>query len=810
MANKPAPTTHYEPNFGSEMTPWIAAHLAYTLAADGLSVFPVGLSRSADGHSIAKRPLTKRGHLDALRVSHSDEFGGFGPMVYDAFERGCTWLRENEYLGVGCYVGDAGYLVLDLDTHNPAKDGVELASELGFRSNVVTFTPSGGQHLFFAKRDKSFAVGNAVPKEWQGYLDIRGDAGWVVAPGTTTPIGDWIISTEQQRWEAPDLCPVELWERLSPPAVRTDSGSIILAPAERADADRKPCGFVATLALTLREELRLCQNGGRHEAMIRALVRLASSLAEGHHGISAVKNAYRMEWLKIVNDPGRAIEFDRAWSGALDYVSAEQYGLYHGDPCVAGGSFDLSGVGVAAPVLESGSVPTLVEPTDSAFWSAHPLLEWCNQAGLVAVAPREALLGAALARCAAEISPTFVVESPMGIGYSSLNIMTMIVGGSGSGKTTAQAIVDSSYPWYTLADAPLSGEGLVKAFLRKPSKDEMDSENPPRLLQGTGYTQAHWARLAIIDEFQTLHEARNRGGNTISGIMRSMWNGGAVALTYSGDGKSLYLEPYQYRWCASVGVQPSFAPQLFSGEDAGDTQRYLWFNAGLGIVADSIDIDAMDTKPPRLDAFINLDRWRNGVAEPGAWTASGRRAHKTIPVAAEVKREIRVHQVEVMRTANGDPEAHVTQVRLRVAALLALTVDRDSVTVDDWVLAGLITGLSSRRREQQRDSMNAQSIARAESQGKMDAVREEAGERHKTDKLARGLVKLIVRHRDSGKCPDGCSRGCLVRYAGRNTEFVDEAISLAVTRGLVVESQREAHGSKTGQSVSAWTALWDR
>ena len=79
----------------------------------------------------------------------------------------------------------SGFTVVDLDIKN-GKDGVAAYKDLGLDpddAGTVVKTASGGLHLYFDCFD---GVGNSVDKLAPG-IDIRGDDGYVIAPG---PIGE--------------------------------------------------------------------------------------------------------------------------------------------------------------------------------------------------------------------------------------------------------------------------------------------------------------------------------------------------------------------------------------------------------------------------------------------------------------------------------------------------------------------------------------------------------------------------------------------------------------------------------------------
>lgn len=104
------------------------------------------------------------------------------------------WRDARSPVGIECvkalgYRPGPKYIVLDIDDKD-GKCGSERLAELEeqFGKLPVTAyaqTASGGRHIWF---EKDQPVGNHPLAEG---IDVRADDGWVVAPGTRTPWGNW-------------------------------------------------------------------------------------------------------------------------------------------------------------------------------------------------------------------------------------------------------------------------------------------------------------------------------------------------------------------------------------------------------------------------------------------------------------------------------------------------------------------------------------------------------------------------------------------------------------------------------------------
>lgn len=187
--------------------------LAMEWLARGIPAFPVEIYEQ-DGR-VQKRPLTKNGHRDA---SPDPE------VVRDMFVQANP--RFGGVLAVGLVPGAGGFVVLDPDVKD-GQDGPGFADSLGIPPGWMIITASGGQHRWFRKPDPTIRYSNRTPEDWHGFIDIRADNGWVVAPGTATEWGTW---AEVEPWPAdgPPEAPRAVLEAL------TEAG----APGDPTEAHR--------------------------------------------------------------------------------------------------------------------------------------------------------------------------------------------------------------------------------------------------------------------------------------------------------------------------------------------------------------------------------------------------------------------------------------------------------------------------------------------------------------------------------------------------------------------------------------------
>lgn len=186
--------------------------LARQWAEAGVPTFPIGISWDVKKKATNKRPLC-RGGFRAGTVDPAE--------LEQLFDEAATWIRNgpDEVLRVGLWPGKAGVVVVDIDVKND-KDGRVVVDYYDLPPTFEVFTASGGSHRWYRKRDVEAEIGNAFDKV-EG-VEIRGDAGFVVAPGVVTPWGAWETSDEFP--EDVTECPQSLWGDLDRSGARGRSG----------------------------------------------------------------------------------------------------------------------------------------------------------------------------------------------------------------------------------------------------------------------------------------------------------------------------------------------------------------------------------------------------------------------------------------------------------------------------------------------------------------------------------------------------------------------------------------------------------
>jgi len=186
-------------------------------AAFGWYVFPC--------ESNEKRPLTDHGYQDAIR----------GEATIRA------WWAKWPQANIGIATGASGLVVVDCDVKHGAlglESWRELRAELDLDDNTPTVeTPSGGLHVYYAAGEHT--VRCSAGRLGEG-LDVRAQGGYVVAPPSVTPAGDygWALGCRPKERELLPLPPA-LAERLAEPKERETRPVPARTPADlRAEAAR--------------------------------------------------------------------------------------------------------------------------------------------------------------------------------------------------------------------------------------------------------------------------------------------------------------------------------------------------------------------------------------------------------------------------------------------------------------------------------------------------------------------------------------------------------------------------------------------
>lgn len=176
--------------------------------------------------------------------------------------------KRNTNIGIAC---GNGLVVVDLDVHDPVNaNGLDnwpkLLADTGIQleeSPLRVRTPSGGMHLYFSTGDADWR--NEASKLAPG-IDVRGDGGYVVAPGGPGEY-KWIAGFDPNA-ELPVL-PVELIPQRNEPVEQTE----VREPRTMREAN--------TLMVEMLVDLRTAVESTRNDTLNKAAYVGGSLVAEG-------------------------------------------------------------------------------------------------------------------------------------------------------------------------------------------------------------------------------------------------------------------------------------------------------------------------------------------------------------------------------------------------------------------------------------------------------------------------------------------------------------------------------------------------
>lgn len=632
------------------MTPVHPMTLAIEWATRGIPAFPVAIKRTEVG-ALSKRPLTNNGHFDASTDTE---------VVRDLFVQFADRVRDDEVLAVGLRPGPAGYVVLDADRHGDV-DGVEFYASLGLPPTWVVDTGGHGEHHWFRK-PAGATYANSIPDAWKATdddgkrvsrgVDVRADSGWIVAPGVSTPWGDW---TPRSEWPGP-LAPLP------------DHVAGILAPA---GADGEGTGSVPIGVLTDKNrdlihhhDLSVLDYVTEHHGAHSPAVRRRGDTGAPYLTVVRPGKAARDGFSATIGyaEPGALYVFSTSWPGLDTYAFLYPLGR------------DLLGATTEWVAPEDPAPPVDVATGEvldvASLFDATPTLQHIRTAALARNRSPVATLVGALVLVSTAAGTRWLLPPVVG-SPASLNLLAVFAGGTGAAKSSTASLCRELVPKATglLYDHPPgTGEGLIAVFLG--AKPDPDGSLP----------MVRDKVFVYVDEYAQMAEQSNRPGNTFMSIMRSMAMGEAVGNGNADTAKRRRLARRSYRLGMIVGVQPKMSGDLLSANAMalGTPQRFLWCS----IAKPNLDDTPDDPGPLDWDVpsqYLLTEALEGLVIE-------------TEPVLIEYPDDI-VAYVRAMDRAEDLPDiaAHATLLRLKVAAALAMLHGRwGYFTHWDWAAAGVL------------------------------------------------------------------------------------------------------------------------
>lgn len=544
---------------------------------------------------------------------------------------------------------------------------------------------------------------------------------------------------------------------------------------EHGTHDLRPKWFDATMT-RLREQLDA--GIARHDSFCAALCSVTREVEAGAFRADTALLAMIPLWEQVTRGEGREAEFAEmlAWAvGQLDTERSRAEVAEKRDRLTRPRSDDivLVGQGTAADKDQGGVL------LPAAFWDERPALGHIRDAALARMTPPDAVLHSVLARVAALSSHTLELP-PIVAGAVGLSYMTMIVGRSGGGKSTAVSTARDLVPAPAnskVADnLPIgSGEGLAEILYDWVMEPDPDTGKKVKVRR-----QIRHQAIVAVDEGSMLADLGQRKGSTVLTTLRSIYTHGTIGNTNASTENRRIVHGDQYVFGLVVGIQPELAGPLFDPAEvsAGTPQRFTWvwcFDPAL-----SPEIrpwpGELDWSPAESTALNKLER----VIQ------KGRAVRHRMPVPDEIAYEIRCHIADHRRDDTADQlDAHIMLQRLKIAALLGMLDQRLEVSHDDWRLSGLVVDTSLAVRSHVRALLVA--AERRTERASTDRLirREEASEDAAITRALASASRSVARvvHRDGHVTRRTVSRAIASKH--RQLVSVEDVIARAVGDGLI-------------------------
>ena len=269
--------------------PHVNLDTALALAAAGLLVFPASVSTNAKGEGWDKKPW----------------IGGWQSKATTDPTQIRQWWQTYPNAVPGIELGRSGLVVLDGDRHGGPDGVTALNKTLGGDTlpHPISFTAGGGEHHIFRQPTSGEPLGNGTGSLPKG-VDVRGQGGWIVAPGSIRPDGKaW-----QSDPEAPSL--PKAFSSGTIPTIPEHIVGLIRTPPSRMSNIAPP----SQSAISQRAVTLVAPPTGRvllyGKALLDGICSEVASARKGERNKTLNACSYRA---------GRAVA-----SGALDRIVAEQ------------------------------------------------------------------------------------------------------------------------------------------------------------------------------------------------------------------------------------------------------------------------------------------------------------------------------------------------------------------------------------------------------------------------------------------------------------------------------------------------------
>jgi hypothetical protein len=359
-----------------------------------------------------------------------------------------------------------------------------------------------------------------------------------------------------------------------------------------------------------------------------------------------------------------------------------------------------------------------------------------------------------------------------------LNLYTVLVGGSGSGKDAAisagKDCLDVSQGIDFRQIGLGSGEGILDQFVEFMPADKAKGED-------ARIEQHSTSVLFTNPEIETVSALKGRSGATLMPMLRDAWMGSGLGFAYANQQRRLYIIEHAYRLGLILGCQPTSAGVLLDESCVGTPQRFLWLPVH--------DPMAPDKAPPAPEMGPwRLPQWhmaRNGKVEIG--------------LCEEAWEAIDNGRLERLRgtQAPDSPDGHSLAAREKVGAILAILLGRTAVDSHIWSMAGVVATVSQQTREDAAAVIAGEARRRNVAQGEAEGHRQDVV----ADVLAEKAIRRVVASLNGKISFDWVTRADLrKRVTSRDRKYFDDAIERLVADG-VIETEEVSYRGQVGLKI---------
>lgn len=368
------------------------------------------------------------------------------------------------------------------------------------------------------------------------------------------------------------------------------------------------------------------------------------------------------------------------------------------------------------------------------------------------------------------------------MGRGSLNLYAAVIGEPGDGKTTgADAAVEMTPAKNSdFRDCmPLgSGEGIAEVFMGWADEDTGNRVTKATKTANVGDPEMVRVRKQVrhnaffaCDEGERLTQIAARQGSTVEETLRSAAMGGVLGQTNATEDRNRYVAKHSYSLGLLIGYQPSTVRQLLSGQGAGTPQRFFWTWAwDPKLPFERTDNPGLLDLNPRIhDAGGNIDMEFPESVRELIWRERVLRNQRQLQI--------------------GPFDGHRRLMTAKMAALLALLEGRFTVNEEDWELAEMAWTASCAVRDSlaEQAKREMQAAKNEESRRKVQQVVLEHRAKRDADMDELRVAANVTRYVAAAGVGGTTYNGIRMRVASRDRELLEGAISIAVTKGWVIE-----------------------